>query len=400
MIRVGLGMGLGGQGSMVAVAVAPPSSFVVNDTFTDVDETLLTAHVSDVSPAGSWVYSGTLNYGIRLNRTRVISGTGFGIVTRESGVSDFTLQCDVTWKTGEAAGVVFRTDGTTNNRWTFAFIESGDAVRLEKTIGGGTSSVSQLGLSLVTGTTYHTKIECTGGDIKCYVDGVLKASTTDTALSTFTKHGLTAYSPGTPTLEWDNFTVATVPSSTLYSDTFDRTDSATTLGSPWIVLQGTWGISGNEAYCVSDAHDDKIIIPAVGAANYAVSCDMKGAVVDDANARRPCIIVRYVNSTNYLQAHVITTSLAIQKNESGVVSTLASVGLTPSPPDNTYFTIKAECIGNTVQLYLDGVLKLSYTFTAGEQTLYGSAQQVGIRLRKSGSPSVAARWNNFNVTAL
>lgn len=208
MIRVGLGMGLGGQGSMVVAAAAPPSPFVINDTFTDVDGTLLTAHTSDVSPAGNWVYSGTLNYGVRLNRAQVISGTGFGIVTRESGVSDFTLQCDVTWKTGEAAGVVFRTDGTTNNRWTFAFVEGGNLVRLEKTISGSNSTISEVGFPLVNGTIYHIKIECLGGDIKCYADGVLKASTTDTTLSTLTKHGLTAYSPGAPTLEWDNFTVS------------------------------------------------------------------------------------------------------------------------------------------------------------------------------------------------
>lgn len=188
------------------------------------------------------------------------------------------------------------------------------------------------------------------------------------------------------------------PPPTSYSDTFDRANSLTTLSSPWTAVQGTWGISANEAYCVSDTHNDRAVVPGVGSANYVVKCNIKGSIIDDANASRPCLLIRYLDNPNFITAHLIGDSLAIQKSEGGTVSTLASVIV--NPLNDTYYELKAECSGGTIKIYLDGVLTVTHNLSAGDQTLFGATQQVGIRLRRSGVPSSQAKWNNFSVTAL
>jgi hypothetical protein len=187
---------------------------------------------------------------------------------------------------------------------------------------------------------------------------------------------------------------------TLAYDLFTGANSATKLGAAdaggsWKAVNGTWGISSNEAYSVSDAPGNIAVFPTVGTGNYIVSYAMKGDIDSRTNSRRPALLFRYVDSSNFMFAYLEEGRVVIGKSDGGTTSDLVSYPhLTV---DNTWYNFKVICKDNIVKLSVNGVWVASYILEPAEYKKYGSGGQVGMRLSKSGSPSVAARWNNFIV---
>jgi hypothetical protein len=183
-------------------------------------------------------------------------------------------------------------------------------------------------------------------------------------------------------------------------DLFDRANTATSLGAAnvggtWIASNGTWGINSNEAYCASDATGNIAVLPTVGMGNYIVSCAMKGDIDNGSNRRRPSLLFRYVDSGNFMLAYLEQGRVFIGKSDGG--STFDLVSFPHLTVDNIWYNFKVICQDNIVKLAVNGVWVASYNLTSAEYKKYGSAGQVGMRLSKTGSPSVAARWNNLIV---
>lgn len=187
-------------------------------------------------------------------------------------------------------------------------------------------------------------------------------------------------------------------------DLFTKADSATTLGSSsvggaWTAVSGTWGISSNEAYCVSDANNNAAILPTVGTGDYIVSCDVKGQLLG-ASWREAQLMFRYIDSNNFLHIGCDSGGMRIDKRDGGVDSTLYtdnfSEDINPFA-DNTWFTIKVICLKNWLYVYMNGNLYIAYSMSQTDYVKFGASGIVGIRLDKGGSPSVAARWDKFIV---
>lgn len=196
-------------------------------------------------------------------------------------------------------------------------------------------------------------------------------------------------------------------STTLFSDTFDRGDNNATLGAGWTVINGTWGVGSNEAYSVSDVSDDKVTTAPLGTANYTVSCDIKGCILDDANMRRITVMLKYVNTNTFIHLYIgVPTAgggipaLTLQKLDASAATDLGTYFPAPAFANDTYYTVKAVIgsSGNDITVFLNGVQRITYTLNAGEITKYASSQVVGIRLKKAGTPATVARCDNFLVT--
>lgn len=212
-------------------------------------------------------------------------------------------------------------------------------------------------------------------------------------------------SNGNMKLSTNGVTVKTIGTSgaALFSDNFNRANSNTTLGTStsgqaWIPAVGTWGISGNTAYNVSDISNDVAIIPSINTGNYTVSCDVLGAF--GSVQHLPQIVFRYVDSDNYLVAFISPSITYLGKREFGSNDVIAG-GSPLIPSDNTWYNLKVVANGADIQIYLNNILAVSHTLTGSNLTKFNNTGTTGIKLiRSAGTPTFTARWDNFTVTAL
>lgn len=165
------------------------------------------------------------------------------------------------------------------------------------------------------------------------------------------------------------------------SDTFTRVDSATDLGSTevgsklWVVHEGTAGISSNQAY-----------FPVRAASSYGA------AVVDGGSADGSVTIV--VNTVDGGTGPIVRASDATNRFQfedgtlyrlQGGFTSLGSFAYTKQVGDIQ----KLECRGNTLNFYLNGVLKIGPVTDAFNNTVTTHGFHVG---------SSSALVDNFVLT--
>ena len=182
-------------------------------------------------------------------------------------------------------------------------------------------------------------------------------------------------------------------------DTFTRADSALTLGSAetgqaWTPVSGTWGISSNRAYNVSDTSGQIATIPG-GAADGIVDCTLRGDMTGAAYSI-PQVIARYNDANNFLYAQLYNGNAALVKVDGGALSSLASA-VTPTV-DSTDYALRLVMVGNSVRVYKDNTEVISHTLSGGD-TKYAAYTTLGFRFEKSGSPTADARWDSFRFQA-
>lgn len=183
-------------------------------------------------------------------------------------------------------------------------------------------------------------------------------------------------------------------------DSFNRTNSSTTLGvadtgQSWSALTGTWGINSNRAYNVSDANGEVSTIDA-GVSNFTLSAILNGQT-SATNQRFFNIVFHGLDSLNFLFTRISINDVQLYKNVAGVLTLLASTAITAV--DNTDYLFKVVCSGNSVDVYVDGVLKISHTLAGGD-TAFAAYTKSGLRLTKTGAPTGTARADNFIVQSL
>lgn len=181
----------------------------------------------------------------------------------------------------------------------------------------------------------------------------------------------------------------------LLRDTFSRADSALTLGTPDLgpsptVLSGTWGISSGRAYNASDL-DGNLVVWDLATPNGTFEATVRGTLASGTDFRLADLVVRVLDTSNYIRIVCGAGAFNVQKADGGAVSNLVATGLAWA--DDTDYRIKVVMSGNLIRVWRDGANLLSYTLAGGD-TKYAAYTRHGFRLRKSGTPATAARWDN------
>ena len=186
---------------------------------------------------------------------------------------------------------------------------------------------------------------------------------------------------------------------TRFIDTFSRANSAVTMGNlesgeAWSVLGGTWGISSQRAYSVSNADANAVVVD-VSAEDITMTCKMTGGVLQGASELIPMIVFRCADSTHYWYVLLAGDVLTLGYNYAGGTA----VGSYTATFDNgTFYTVKVIAVGSSISVYLDSVLRISYTANSTLMALYAGNTKCGMVLSKTFTPTGAVYWDDFVVT--
>lgn len=174
---------------------------------------------------------------------------------------------------------------------------------------------------------------------------------------------------------------------TIASDTFNRTDSTTALGTSdgpgslvWSALVATWGISTNKAYNVDAINGAQAVLD-VGTPTQSSQADVSGGT----NCYVTCRVTDASNS--YLGGLNSGSAYQLYKVVAGGFTLLGNSGTS-----DTTATLKMVCNGTAIALWVNGSSLL--TATDGDLT---TGNKAGLY---NGSGSNASRWDNFTVDDL
>ncbi len=182
----------------------------------------------------------------------------------------------------------------------------------------------------------------------------------------------------------------------VFIDSFDRPDTALTMGAPWVAAAGTWGISRHHAYAASNNAADTVLME--GAADAAV-----GVSMDDATC---LLVVRALDANNALLVGFTTGSgvdldnITLWKLSGGVATILQQI------PDISHWLfdfptrISVVTSGNVVSIFTSKPgeapqFQFSYTLTGGD-VVYATYTKYGLR---QVAPSATAGWDNFSISS-
>lgn len=177
----------------------------------------------------------------------------------------------------------------------------------------------------------------------------------------------------------------------LVRDSFDRPNAASLgnadTGQSWVVDSGATGITGSKA---SPGDSGMVHISEV-AADGVIEAIVRGTLSGAARSL-PQLNFRFSDSNNYWQIRLNDGQLRLNKIEGGLFSTVASVAMTTT--DNTDYELKAECRQNTIQCFVNKVLRITY-----DSTFNQNARGVGMAFYVEAG-NTGARINDFQVRSL
>ena len=165
----------------------------------------------------------------------------------------------------------------------------------------------------------------------------------------------------------------------LVFDSFTRADNPSTLGNAetgqaWQVGGGTWGVIGGKAYCsASDGINNAYID--VGTADFAATVTFSTVTIPRS--------ALYVRGNKYVIANSASTGYRYQ------IGPAAADIPGPVIPANGD-VIKFQCQGLNYKIWINGVLKVDQTGTAGSDTT----------ARISSNYSTLSRYDDFTVEAI
>ena len=163
------------------------ASYLVHDTFTDVDGTLLVNHTPDVDTVGlGWNGSlgGTNVWEVRTNQANPFSSTG--IIYIDTGAANVTMEADITQ--GTNYWMLVGRINASNQHWNL--LHNGGTLYIRY----ATTAYASKALSLTAGTVYNVKFSFNGMTFTATIDGVEQLSYThgSSLLETQTLFGLYA----------------------------------------------------------------------------------------------------------------------------------------------------------------------------------------------------------------
>lgn len=154
-----------------------------------------------------------------------------------------------------------------------------------------------------------------------------------------------------------------MPNTPDFVDRFNRTNSATSLGSPWTANVGTWGIYNRKAYCAVDAGTNIATVDTGDTDFYARVSIQNGSLNDG-------MVIKYVDSSNYMM--VIQTGLGLRCYER-IAGSDTDLGAITSVSG---WDFSVEVVGSTLYVY-DSSDKSAATFTVNAALL--ASTKVGMR---------------------
>jgi len=174
---------------------------------------------------------------------------------------------------------------------------------------------------------------------------------------------------------------------TLASDTFTRADSPSSLGTAdlggaWSALQGTWGISSNQAYLVAtDGTNRAAAVLDTGTADGTIQVTF--ANLQDGNR----LVFRATDALNQWTVEVDSTSMILSKIVASVGTIVANIAGTFVSGDK----MRVELFGPSIKVFQNATL-----LTAQTDTFQQTATKHGIGASSSGTMPTA-RFDDFAV---
>jgi hypothetical protein len=185
------------------------------------------------------------------------------------------------------------------------------------------------------------------------------------------------------------------------ADSFIRANSATTLGSTdtgqaWTALNGTWGISGNDGYLVTQT-SQAIAVLDTGFSNGVLVGQLRMSPTfsrTDAG-----FVFRVVDVNNHLLV-TVTSELGVNQyrlysRASGIYTQLASSGAVTPPGNGQYVTVGIIYVGTSITVVANDVQIITYNTATG----YETATKVGIRINYGAtSDDTGTRFSSITAT--
>jgi hypothetical protein len=175
-------------------------STLLQDHFTDADNTNLTAHAMDVGPgwtaqAGTFTVIGNVAHCTVANSEYVA----------DAGQADVTLTCTINMGSGASeAAVIFR-EQDSNNFWAVSAYAGDGNFYLYHKVSGSLGAVTSGTGGVISGTPFVLSVVLSGSSFIIKKDGVTVINWTDATFQTATKFGLRLWSGTAST--WDDFSV-------------------------------------------------------------------------------------------------------------------------------------------------------------------------------------------------
>jgi hypothetical protein len=176
-------------------------------------------------------------------------------------------------------------------------------------------------------------------------------------------------------------------------DGFGRAASATAIGTSdtgqvWAALLGTWGIDGsNRAYLAAHVGEDIAVLT-----GYVADGDVSATFDTIANGQRLAFRISSLPATGYKWEGFVVennggTNYLVRRYQAGSYTTLGTILITPANGHR----IKVTLAGSTIQVYINSVLKGTYTDSFNQAaTLHGIGTNA----------AVGAKWDDFGVWAV
>lgn len=171
-----------------------------------------------------------------------------------------------------------------------------------------------------------------------------------------------------------------------FSDDFNRANNASTLGTSWTALKGTWGINNNEAY-ISASHPsfDQFAVVDANTVDGFVQATAGTGVTNFIG-----LVFRVSDTSNFWEmVGQVGGAWQLYKMVAGVYSSVLTSGGNPVSSGDV---VRVEMSGSAITGKVNGVTVLTYNDTFNQ-----TATKHGMYFY--GTPSIG-RWDNFSMTRL
>lgn len=351
---------------------------------------------------GNQAYCSTLSDGQETTVVDSVSADGSVSVT----IPVHGTRPDLPGGPGHGAGICFRAIDN-DNYWVFDAVgPTGNDPTLYVRVGGIFTLVSQVTSPWTDGDSYEIVLAGTSITVKRN-GSVLIPTVTSATHRTATKHGLRLTNDGT--VRFDNFSCPDLRRAGCVVDTFDRSDSSTTLGSAdsgqsWVPSNGTWGRDSGRAYLVSSTPQ-----AVAGIDCGADDMDLTVTITFDPTSADPGVVVRQTDDDNYILVNLNINADHGGRCESNIFAKIAGsyanlgANLDAGMVLGGTNTLRLTVIGDAVNVYRDGTLYLSAALNPAQVAALAGGTKGGIRANIAGivggnhTETGGSRFDDFSL---
>ena len=191
-------------------------------------------------------------------------------------------------------------------------------------------------------------------------------------------------------------------------DHFARANSATDPGTGWTATAGTWGVTSERLYSVTDADADHLTHnpdePELW--DGLIEVIVRGTLANASTYRVPVPTFRIfedrngdIDTNNYLSVRLRATgtnsggAVDLRKMDAGTETSLTEVALTTS--NGVDYLVRILFVGNRIRVWVDDVEVITYELQGLNLKYAHQGKRVGIRWDVGGSPATAARVDDY-----